>query len=364
MRRISTVIAIITAVMLVLLSFGCGQPSPAPASTTAPTVKPSPAPSQSPTPAPAPVPAPTPQLPSKFIFAGSGAGKAAALAAYMSEMATKYTPMKGSVEKVTGSPEAIKGVADGTFQSAVYSAASTTGVPDDLKKQLRVLFCGAGPETSTIIAIQTIPKTGIKTVKDLKDKRVYAENPALVFFGPIFETILKANGMTKDSVKWLIFNNADNAYRDLKEGRVDAMFYTTGTGTTTLAQEAGFFAVPLDEATTKAVEATGYGYYGYIWPKGMFGNSVDTLTLASPNLVWSSTKLSDDAAYTYVKAIFEHLKELQDSQPAAAGFTKENALIQWTFPYHPGAIKYFKEIKLWTADMDKKQADLIAKWSK
>jgi TRAP transporter TAXI family solute receptor len=271
--------------------------------------------------------------------------------------------MKGSVEKVTSSPEALKGVSSNTFQSAVYSAASTTGLTELQKSTLRVYFCAAGSESSTIIAIQTTPKTGIKTVKDLKGKIVYAENPSLVFFGPIMEAILKANGMTKADIKWQIFNNSSDAYRDLKEGRVDALFYVTGADSTSLAQDAGLFAVPLDPATQKAVEDLGLGYSAYIWPKGQFGNTIDTQTLASPNLVWANNQTPDDAGYAFVKAVFTHLDEVQKSSPAAAGFTRENAFAQWTYPYHPGAIKYFKEAGWWTADMDKKQADLIAKWS-
>jgi TRAP transporter TAXI family solute receptor len=363
MRKVLPVIALITLVAIVFSSFACAAPAPTTAPTKPPTATTAPAPgASSPTAAP---PAPTAvKLPSQFVFGASGAGKAFALSAFLSEMATKYTTMKGATEKVTSSPEALSGVGDGTYQSAVYSAASALGVTDPVKKKaLRVLFCGAGPETSTVIGIQTATKSNIKTVKDLKGKRVYAENPALYYFGPIMDIILKTNGMTRTDFKWLQFNDGAAAYNDLKNGVVDALFYVTGTASADFGQGGNMYVVPLSPETQKAIEASGVGFVGDNWPKGMFGNEIDTPTVSSPNLVWSSTKLSDDAAYTYVKAIWSNLKELQGSQKAAEGFNNNTALIQWSVPYHPGAIKYFKEIGVWKAEFDQKQADALAKWN-
>jgi hypothetical protein len=359
MRKLLPVLAAIALLAIVFGSFGCAAPAPATA-TKAPTAATT-APAAATT---APAPATPVKLPDRFIFGASGTGKAYDLSAFLSEMSTKYTPMKGAIEKVTSSQEAIKGVADGTYQSAVYSGATAQSAPADIRKNLRVLFCGAGPETSTIIAIQTIPASNIKTVADLKGKRVYTENPALVYFGPIFDTILKTNGMTRADIKGQIFNNATDAYRDLKEGRVDAMFYVTGASSTELGGPTGpgLYVVPLSPETQKAVEAMGTGFLAADWPAGMFGNKVTTPTLGSPNLIWSNSQLSEAAGYTFVQAVFEHLPELQASQKAAEGFTKENAMAQWAVPYHPGAIKYFKEIGVWKVDWDAKQSAALASW--
>jgi TRAP transporter TAXI family solute receptor len=271
--------------------------------------------------------------------------------------------MKGATEQVTSSPEALSGVGDGTYQSAVYSAASALGVTDPVKKKaLRVLFCGAGTATSTIIGIQTATKSNIKTVQGLKGKRVYAENPALFYFGPIMDIILKTNGMTRTDFNWRQFNDGATAYNDLKNGVVDALFYVSGTASADFGQNGNMFVVPLSADTQKAIEASGVGFLPITWPAGQDGNSTDTPTVGSPNLVWASTKLSDDAAYAYVKAVWTHLAELQGSQTAAKGFTNDMALIQWAVPYHPGAIKYFKEIGVWKPEYDKKQADALASW--
>jgi TRAP-type uncharacterized transport system substrate-binding protein len=84
--------------------------------------------------------------------------------------------------------------------------------------------------------------------------------------------------------------------------------------------------------------------------------------LGSPNVHWSSTAMSEDVAYSIVKAVYDNLQELQDSQVAGQGFTKENATLQWDFAYHDGAVKYFKEAGMWTKEMDAKQDELLKKY--
>ena len=40
-------------------------------------------------------------------------------------------------------------------------------------------------------------------------------------------------------------------------------------------------------------------------------------------------------------------------------FNLKEALNLWVIPYHPGSIAYFKEVGIWTAEHDKKQAELL-----
>lgn len=75
----------------------------------------------------------------------------------------------------------------------------------------------------------------------------------------------------------------------------------------------------------------------------------------------ASAKLSDDAVYAATKALWEHRAEL----------VKKPVLTQWkpdefvdpgrTFvPYHPGAVRYWKEAGLWSSEMEAVQNRLLA----
>jgi len=60
-----------------------------------------------------------------------------------------------------------------------------------------------------------------------------------------------------------------------------------------------------------------------------------------------------------IKAVFEHLHELTLLTPVARIWMGD-PLSSAVLPYHPGAIKYYKEKKLWTDDLEKKQRHLLA----
>lgn len=54
----------------------------------------------------------------------------------------------------------------------------------------------------------------------------------------------------------------------------------------------------------------------------------------------------DEQAYQVTKAVFENLAPLRDQVKAAKDTTPANAalLAQGPIPFHPGALRYFKEV--------------------
>jgi len=352
-KRLVIIISLISLVGLLAWSLSCSQPAPSPT----PAPKTSAAPAVSPKPSPAGAAAE--KLPASFVFTSSGKGKVYDLTAYYSEMLTKYAEMKGSIEMTPGPTPSLQMVNDGQAQGTAYSAPGMKLAAIDKKMRIRTLFCGGGLEASTVVGLFTKPNSPIKSIKDLKGKKVYAEKPAIAWMKPTLAALLQANGMTKNDFNYLLFENAEDCFRDLKEGRVDAFFYLSGSGTTEMAQTTGIFIVPLTPQEQKAAEDTGLGWAKTVWTKGAFGSPADTPTVQAPLPFLTSLKINDLTAYTAVKTMYDHLEEFRASQKAAEGFTKDQALVVWAFPYHPGAIKYFKETGLWTAEHDKKNQQLL-----
>ena len=54
--------------------------------------------------------------------------------------------------------------------------------------------------------------------------------------------------------------------------------------------------------------------------------------------------LSDDLVYKIVKAVFEHEQELVDAHPAARETIPANVDRDTFLPFHPGAVRYYREI--------------------
>jgi len=60
--------------------------------------------------------------------------------------------------------------------------------------------------------------------------------------------------------------------------------------------------------------------------------------------------LSDETAYGLTKAVMENYDVFKESGPGMDGYKLENQNLSWAYAYHPGAIAYYKEAGVWTAD--------------
>jgi hypothetical protein len=63
--------------------------------------------------------------------------------------------------------------------------------------------------------------------------------------------------------------------------------------------------------------------------------------------------VADDAVYAVTKTIWDSLPELEQVHTIFKGWLRDRmAEADVTVPYHPGAIRFYKEQGAWTADMD------------
>ena len=76
----------------------------------------------------------------------------------------------------------------------------------------------------------------------------------------------------------------------------------------------------------------------------------------------NAKKISDEEAYAIIEALWDHM-DLVNLINADFFMFKEpkQLLIEMPMiPYHPGAIKFFKEKGLWTPELDQRQTELLA----
>ena len=78
----------------------------------------------------------------------------------------------------------------------------------------------------------------------------------------------------------------------------------------------------------------------------------------------------DGLVYSMAKAINTEYPKFKDAMPELKGWALERQAFKWAVPYHKGAVRYWKEIGAWTADMDthnnkllKRQEVLAAAWA-
>lgn len=214
------------------------------------------------------------------------------------------------------------------------------------QKDLRAVFSLA-PEAITLVVSE---ESGIKTLADIKGKVINIGNPGsgnrqnaidiLEAAGYNLEKDLKAEGA-----------KAADAPKMLQDSRIDGFFYTVGHPNGAIKEAtAGMRKARLIDIVNMEKVLAKFPYYSMVTiPKSFYPEALnpnDTKTVGMLATFVTSSKTPDDVVYSLTKEVFENLDELKTLHPALAVLTKEGMLKGNSAPFHPGAIKYFKEAGL------------------
>jgi uncharacterized protein len=195
----------------------------------------------------------------------------------------------------------------------------------------------------------------IKTFEDLKGKRVSVGEPGS---GTelVSKSLLAAYDLDYEDIKpeYLSFTESVDA---LQNNRVDAILITTllpNPGIMSLATQKDLRFLQMDaEHVEKLSNAFGGRFVDAKIPAGTYdGQTEDIFTAGSPAGYVVHKDMSEDIAYNLTKIFIEKAADIEKVHPAASQWTKENALLGTDFPYHPGAVKYYKEIGIWEERLD------------
>jgi uncharacterized protein len=201
------------------------------------------------------------------------------------------------------------------------------------------------PETIQIVARAD---SGIKTVKDIKGKRLV---PGDRGSGTEVDTlnVLGVYGYTyKDfaGVDWLGFSGA--AQR-LQDKQADVTFTTAGWPTAAiqeLAVSTKIMLVPIDEAKIKDLTKKYPFYSRIVIPKGTYkdqAKDVPTITTMAQWVV--GAEVPEDLVYKLTKALWETgAAKMAQAHAQGKNVTLKTALDGMAVPLHPGAEKYYKEV--------------------
>ncbi|MCG8570675.1 MAG: TAXI family TRAP transporter solute-binding subunit [Spirochaetes bacterium] len=207
--------------------------------------------------------------------------------------------------------------------------------------------CALHPESVTLLAADD---AGIKTIMDLKGKKVNIGNPGSGNRGNAIDALTNAgldweNDLKAEQLK------ASEAAKMLQDDRIDAYFYTVGHPSGSFKEATAgrrkVHFVPIENIDDLLNK---YSYYAasYIpikhYPNAT--NDADVPTYGVKATFCTSAKVSEDIVYVITKEIFENLNDFKALHPAFEILTKESMLEGLTAPLHPGAEKYFKEVGL------------------
>jgi len=186
----------------------------------------------------------------------------------------------------------------------------------------------------------------IASVRDLKGKRV-AVGPLGSGTEQNAIQILEAYGLKFEDLGKVERLTAAESGDYLKDGRIDAAFYTTGVGASAIVDPAitvDSMIVPIDGSQADALVKKYPFYSKDKVPAGIYkGVDKDVPTVAVLAILVVKAELAEDIVYRITKAMFENIRTIEGAHAKGKEVKLEKALIGMPIPLHPGAEKFFKE---------------------
>jgi TRAP transporter TAXI family solute receptor len=277
------------------------------------------------------------------FFYPLGTGIAAAVSKYTSGIEATPLVTAGAAENMKLLHEQKIDLALAQADVA-WSAAEgkLEGLPD--KVAVRTLF----GTVSAYMHFVTLEGLGINSVADLRGKRV---STGLTGSGTEIKAlrVLDANGVTPDTLRIHVHQDYPEAAQALKDAKLDAFAWDAtlpGQAIRDLAATPGIKIRLLNtaDAVPQMVAKHGPFYFVAPIPKGTYpGVNEDVAAAAGKTLFVVHDRVEESRAYEITKAILDHLPEVTAAFAAAKEISPNNAVLGSSIPFHPGALRYYKE---------------------
>ena len=278
----------------------------------------------------------------------AGAKFSTMLPAALPEVASS-TVIGGGVVNVTriGKGETQMGFALTPYPEQGYKGESKH-YPTPLKN-VRLIASNLGRHV--VVAMVVLKDSPIKSVNDLKGKRIV---PGDRGWGTteLVEALMAAGGMTTEKFKadggTISYTSITDRSKALQDKNVDAIFVPAQVNYPDLMavqQSVGLRVIGFPNDIVDRTLTTMPGLVKSKVPKGLYG--VVDQDLASPGFLQQlivDAGLSDELVYRITKLWWTRIKEIHEIAPGLDQADVRMAMEHATIPFHPGALRYYKEV--------------------
>lgn len=197
----------------------------------------------------------------------------------------------------------------------------------------------------SVLHMVTLDSSSIKTFADIKGKRV-AVGPAGGGTLSFLRRLLSLYGMTMKDIRPNFLSYADG-FSQLADGNVDAAFALSGYPSSAVNQARAskkLRFITIEPAKMKeALEK--FKFYSRVEiPKAVYKLDTDAVVLGVNNMLIVKASMDADKVYRITKAVYGHMDEFRKNNALAKQIDPKRST-SLTIPLHPGAARYFKEMK-------------------
>ncbi len=256
-----------------------------------------------------------------------------------------------TAEATSGSQENIRRLASGELEFSLSNAAITYfavrgGEGWDRAYPVRSVMTLA----PNIALFVTLPDSGITTLADMRGHRVTV-GPAGAGFEFFVRPLLEAHGITYDDFSPLNATQ-QGAVDMLTDGSADATFLGGAIPTASITQAAASMDItflPYGDAEKEAL-VNEYLFFGPATiPADTYRGQTEPfegLDVGSMHFI-TSTDASDELVYSITKLLYENRELVIERHAAGRAINPNNVVRDTGTEFHPGAIRFYREIGIW-----------------
>lgn len=297
-----------------------------------------------------------------------------AVSAGLAKVISGAGPMQSIVQPYTGSSTFMPLLDSGEIDFGIINAVETNlGYQGPAKLKIsgknplphvpntRLIMRGS-PLMVSLVVRKDSP---MKTVHDVKGKRVTGEYPANIAIWYHIYTELANAGFTWEDVKVVPVPSVNDGVDALVQGRADVSNHAMNAAKIKEADAAvgvRFLSLDCSPQGEARVRKAVPGYYLTTLKSGSATGIVGDTCVLAYDIYWLGHKgLSNEVVTHSLKAVWDNIDKLPPLSPQFQEWTRERAAsADVTIPYHPAAVQFYKEKNVWNAKMDEVQKRLLA----
>jgi TRAP transporter TAXI family solute receptor len=283
----------------------------------------------------------------------------------IAKMASKHEKLNVAVESVGGSHANMFAIARGKID---FATANSSAVYDlyhgkkPFKKGFDVRLVAQGhPTLRWFIGTK---RGGISKLSHINGKTISSIRRPLPELKEIMDAMVKVHGLKK--IKHVASSTTRELDGQMRAGTVDGAlmpFSLRQPVIVKLFRDDMIQPLVLSDPDFEKVRAAlPPKFFRFDVPANNFKNQPQKFPVLGLNAVMvTSPKMDDNTVYKMLRSFMSHQKEFRTFHGSAKFWSPKRATLSPPVPFHPGAIKYYKEAGMWTPALEAKQAQLLKK---
>jgi len=285
----------------------------------------------------------------------------------LARLIERETGMRVTVEEFPGAQVYLRHLGKNEIQAAFASALDIRDAyhgTGPFKKVGKLPIAHLASGYSSAVVFATRPDTGITKIEDLAGKKVMYRSPTAATT-PRCRAVLEYYGLLDKIVDIERPPSSRATVQALIEKKVDCIGLAAVSALQEVSRIYGRVVIlPLSQECVDWMLEKDPTYVGKMIRVADYPGyklERDVISSGTPICLVAFKQLADDVAYAIVRSLYENYNEFKVVHPNAVEWTLESAVRKPVIPFHPGAIRYYKEKGVWTSKQQKWQEGLLAK---